>query len=121
MKTIAIDFDDTIAISDFPEILDEVPGAIPALKAMSAAGHVLILWTCRQGQPLEKAKAWLRAHGVLDLFSSINTHSPRHLSAHGDDVRKIHADIYIDDKAIGCPRTVRGEVDWPRIMEMLTA
>ena len=45
-KAVAIDFDGTLAITDFPTILEPIPEAIEFVKQCNQAGVAVILWTC---------------------------------------------------------------------------
>ena len=58
---IAVDFDNTIARTTFPEIHGEIPGAVDVLTRFQSAGHTVILWTCREGKVLNDALLWLAA------------------------------------------------------------
>lgn len=112
--TIAVDFDGTIVEHAYPEIGEEIPGAITTIKALQAAGHAVFLWTARPGIKRIEAEEWLGKRGVeLD--------APTY---YGPDCTKALADIYIDDRAIGCPMGQAGSkgefrpyVDWQAISE----
>lgn len=58
-KYIAIDFDDTIVKSDFPDIIGLQPDADVVIKALYSAGKQIMIWTCREGEELEQAKQFL--------------------------------------------------------------
>ena len=110
--TIAVDFDGTIVEHAYPKIGKEIPGAIATIKALKAAGHTVFLWTARPGVNRIEAEEWLGKRGIeLDL--------PVYYAA---DCVKALADIYIDDRALGCPMTQSGPesefrlyVDWQAI------
>lgn len=106
---IAVDFDNTIARTTFPEIHDEIDGAIAALNGFQVDGHTVILWTCREGQVLDEAVCWLAAHGFSP--DCVNCHSEKQLAEWKTDPRKVGADLYIDDRNALC------EIDWPRIAD----
>lgn len=127
MSTIAVDFDGTLCRLAWPEIGEEVPGAVAGIRRLSEAGHELILWTCREDHEehdvkalgsLAAAKDWLQTRGILSLFAGFNVHTQRNLDAYGNDCRKIAADYYIDDKALGCPKTPAGDINWPAIVRL---
>ena len=123
---IAVDFDGTIAEHTFPEIGKAVPGAFYWMKKWQEAGATLILWTLRSdghikdgvdyGPVLTQAVDFCRENGVE--FAAVNkeiedgwkTSSP-----------KVHARLYVDDSAFGCPLTpskrmgARSMVDWSRV------
>lgn len=97
---IAIDFDGTIAKwAKFPDIGEPVPLALETIREMQEVlDFKIILYTVRCSEALAKACEWLEGHGI-DL--------------HGVNVRpgqteyslspKIDAELFIDDKAFGCP------------------
>lgn len=120
-KVVAIDFDGTIAKwAEFPQIGEEVPGSIETITELCSAGHRVILYTVRCGEALDAAVEWLAVRGI---------------EPHGINVRpgqieysqspKVDADIYIDDKALGCPlmfadsAATRPCVDWGLVRSQL--
>lgn len=120
---VAIDFDGTICLHDYPGIGKKVPGAFKWMKLFQKAGAYLILWTMRSGELLIEAETFCRQNGVF--FDSCNegigdrewTQSP-----------KVFAHRYIDDAAYGCPlvydtHASRPYVDWekagPAVLEMI--
>ena len=127
---IAVDFDGTICEHMFPQIGKPVPGAFNWMKKWQKAGAILILWTMRSdgqesGDVLQQAIDFCKENGVE--FSSHNE---------GEDDRewttspKVHAHIYVDDAAFGCPvkpatETDRPMVNWrivgPAVMKKLKA
>lgn len=56
----------------------------------------LILWTCREGDQLERALQWCYAHGLT--FDAVNDNLPDHITTWGNNPRKVYADVYIDDR-----------------------
>ena len=56
---IAVDFDGTIARSNYPVILGEQPYAGEVLRKLHEQGHKIIIWTCRTGDRLLEAINWL--------------------------------------------------------------
>mgnify|MGYP000003737650 FL=1 len=107
---IAVDFDGTIVEHEYPRIGRERPFAVATLKQFKADGHILILWTYREGTPLEEAVEWCRRRGLE--FHCVNSNDPFDNASTGP--RKIHADIYIDDRNVG------GLPDWGAIYQMVT-
>lgn len=97
-KVIAVDFDGTLCKQAWPEIGEENGILIEHLKAQQAAGARLILWTNREGDLLEEAVEWCKAHGLT--FDAVNANLPELIDLYKNDCRKINADIYIDDKAV---------------------
>lgn len=98
-KIIAVDFDGTLCIEEYPAIGAPNIPLIEALKALRATGKCrLILWTCRVGKPLQEAVEWCKAHGLE--FDTVNENLPEMIELWGNDNRKVFADRYIDDKAV---------------------
>ena len=99
---IAIDFDNTIAETDFPEIKCLKEGAKEAINSLKNLGCKIAIWTCRTGAPAEQAKQFLIDEGIK--FDAFNTNDalPEGFLNDTDfsDSRKIGADLYVDDKSI---------------------
>lgn len=132
--TIAVDFDGTCVMHEFPDIGKDVPYAVDVLKALSSAGARLILWTMRSdkqsaiiGSPTETDAAYFLQHAVnwfaakeIPLFGA--NANPEQVS--WTDSPKAYAQIYIDDAALGCPLREIGHsrpyVDWLRVAEWFT-
>ncbi|HPG72925.1 MAG TPA: hypothetical protein PLM49_01440 [Bacteroidales bacterium] len=107
---IAVDFDGTIVEHKYPAIGEEIPYAFVVLRELQEAGHKLILWTFRDGEYLNDAVEYCLNHGIM--FYAVNQSSPneefnKYIS------RKIHADIFIDDRNVG------GFPGWLQIREWL--
>lgn len=96
---IAVDFDGTIARSDYPEIHGEMPYAGEVIRRLHASGHYLILWTCRDGDRLLEAVNWLLERRIP--FDRINCHHPENVRRYGKGGNKIYAHCYVDDKNVG--------------------
>jgi len=129
---IAIDFDGTIVEHIFPEIGEEVPGAISTLKKLLKGGHKLILWTMRSdvvapksenpeinatpGKYLTEAVEWCRERGIEFWGVNENPEQKNWTSS-----PKVYAHIYIDDAALGCPlihpEKGRSYVDWEAVWD----
>ena len=103
---IAIDFDGTVVTHAYPEIGDDA-GAVPVLKELVANGCRLILFTMRSGSLLKEAEAWFKANKIPLMDSNRNKEQSRWTSS-----PKVHADLYIDDSALGTP--LKYEIDYPR-------
>lgn len=109
---IAVDFDGTLTMGQYPEIGKPKPYAVEMMRRLKADGHYLILWTCRRGERLEEAINWLLEQSIP--FDRVNAHEPQNLARYGDDTRKVYAHCYIDDKQVG------GLPPWPEIYEYIT-
>jgi hydroxymethylpyrimidine pyrophosphatase-like HAD family hydrolase len=97
-KIIAVDFDGTLCENKWPEIGRPNGHLIRYLRELKLAGHKIILWTCRTGQPLDDAIEWCAKYGLI--FDAINENVPEAIERFGGDCRKIFADVYYDDKAV---------------------
>ena len=92
----AIDFDGYLCKNAWPDIGEPNTGIIEHFKRRKAAGHKLILWTCREGQALRDAINWCMEQGLH--FDAYNSNLPEANALYGRDCRKIGADHYCDDK-----------------------
>ena len=115
---VALDFDGTVVTHEYPYVGEDV-GAVPVLKELIAAGHQLILFTMRSGKLLDDALAWFERNGIELYAVNENPEQKSWTSS-----VKVHANIYIDDCALGCP--IRFEdgvrrpfVDWQKVREIL--
>jgi hypothetical protein len=93
---IAVDFDGTLAVTDYPTIIKPIKYVIKFCKMVKHNGHTLILWTCRHGKELDEAVEWCKEQGLT--FDYINENPPDKIAIYGD-CRKVYADLYIDDHA----------------------
>ena len=108
---IAVDFDGTIVEHEYPRIGKEIPFALETIKLLQKDGHQIILWTFRSGKELEEAVDFCRSGGVD--FYAVNKSYPEEkfdLSLS----RKIHADLFIDDRNLG------GLLDWGTAYQLIT-
>lgn len=96
-KIYAVDFDGTLAQTQFPKIIKPNFAVFMACKMIKRRGDILILWTCRCGKDLEDAVEYCRKYGLE--FDYINENVPENVEKFGNDCRKIFAHEYIDDKA----------------------
>ncbi|MDR2683490.1 MAG: hypothetical protein LBB64_06450 [Dysgonamonadaceae bacterium] len=109
--TIAVDFDGTIVEHAYPRIGKPIPFALEVLrKLQQEEHHKLILWTMREGSLLQEAVDYCEKNGVC--FYACNKNYPEEEWQEGD-VRKLAADIYIDDRNIG------GLLDWGLIYRII--
>lgn len=98
-KIIAIDFDNTLAKTEFPNIIKPNHKLIHVLKQHQNTGDKLILWTCRNGINLKNALDFCKKQNLT--FDAVNQNLPENIVKFGGiDNRKIFADIYIDDHSV---------------------
>lgn len=109
---LAIDFDDTICESDYPDTGMQRHGAAKYINKLVDEGYGVIINTCREGIPLAKAIKWLEKNDVPYHF--VNCNFPEVIQMYSADCRKMSADIYIDDKCLmGLPK-------WKKIHQIVT-
>ena len=114
---ICIDFDGTIVKHKFPLIGEDIPYAIDVIKWLQKEGHNIILWTMRAGDFLDQAVKYLEDRGI-ELYGINKNPSQTWTTS-----PKAHAEIYIDDRAIGCPLTNKNGdiyVDWNSVFQFLS-
>ena len=124
--TIAVDFDGTLVMHEYPRIGNEVPMAFSTLRSLQKMGVRLILWTMRsdgklaENNYLQQAIRFCRDQDVL--FYAINRNPSQDSWTNSP---KVLADMYVDDSAFGIPTieprddtgtsTDRPFVDWSRV------
>lgn len=98
-KIIAVDFDGTLCVNEWPSIGKPNNALIGHLLEEKRLGNKLILWTCRCGEQLTNAIEWCKEHGLE--FDAVNDNVPEAVDMFGgDNSRKVFADYYYDDKSI---------------------
>lgn len=102
----AIDFDGTIAETDFPNIIKPIPEALEFIAECKLHGVAVILNTLRTDEHLAIALGWCDIVGIK--FDAVNEnlqdwqdHFRQLYPEVEPDCRKIAADIYIDDRNAG--------------------
>lgn len=115
---IAVDFDGTCVSHAYPRVGKDI-GAAPVLRELVNNGHKLILFTMRDGRLLKAAEDWFKENKIPLYDINRNREQQKWTSS-----PKVHADLYIDDSALGCPvKYEDGErhhyVDWVRLRQML--
>jgi len=107
---IAVDFDGTIVADAYPKIGKPMLFAFDTLKKLQSEGHRLILWTYRSEEKLEEAILFCKKNGIE--FYAVNKNFPEE-NYDEKDSRKIHADLFIDDRNIG------GFLGWSEIYKII--
>lgn len=95
-RVIAVDFDGTLCENRRPEIGPTNWPLVDWLLEQKAKGDALVLWTCRDGELLDRAAMWCLNRGIR--FDAINDNIQERKDAYGNNSRKVSADLYIDDK-----------------------
>lgn len=93
-----VDFDGTLCYSQWPDLGPANKDLIRFLKNCQRRGDKIILWTCREGEPLEAAVRWCEEHGLI--FDAVNDNVPETIEKYGTNSRKITCDYYIDDRFV---------------------
>ena len=98
---IAVDFDATLVENGvYPYATRPIIKNIEYVKKMKSEGHKIILWTCREKEPLEHAIKFCNDYGIeLDAVNE-NIDIEDKIRHFGYNSRKVYADIYLDDKSI---------------------
>ena len=98
-KLIAIDFDGTLFITDWPTIIEPNWEIINKAKAEKENRAKLILWTCRCGKYLDDAIEACRRVGII--FDAVNENLPESIEMFdGTNSRKVFANEYWDDLSL---------------------
>lgn len=107
---IAIDFDGTIVEDAYPKIGKPILFAFDTMIRLQKEGHRLILWTYRHGKKLQEAVDFCAKNGIE--FYAVNKSYPE--EEFDDSMsRKIHADLFIDDRNVG------GLLGWTEIYKLI--
>lgn len=129
---IGVDFDGTLVKDCFPKVGETLPGAVETLRWLNSKGVKIILYTMRSHQQglnpeteklegvkegmtsvLQDAINWYKENGI-NLWA-VNYNPEQTWS----NSRKVYANYYIDDRALGTPLTQEGFVDWTRMRVIL--
>jgi len=115
---IGVDFDGTMVHHKYPEIGEEIDGALETVHELQEAGHKIILITMRSGERLVQAVEYLEENGV-ELYA-VNENATQH---HWTMSPEIFAHHYIDDLTLGIPLefhdTGKPTVDWGSVYDLL--
>ena len=109
-KIIAVDFDGTLVEDKYPAIGKPMLFAFETLKLLQKEGHLIILWTYRNGKSLHEAVEFCEGLGIA--FYAINKNHPEE-EFQENTPRKIKADIFIDDRNIG------GFLGWGKYYQLI--
>lgn len=90
-----LDFDLTIADTDYPAIHGLRHQAKHYINKLFSENFYIIVNTCRSGQFEDEARQYLIEQGVK--FHLLNENHPGLIEAFGGDSRKLSGDINVDD------------------------
>lgn len=96
---IAVDFDGTLVEDKFPEIGDKRVHVWDRMVEARNRGAKIILWTSRDHKNLEQAVEFCREQNWE--FDAINENLKECQELFNNDTRKVFANEYWDDKAVG--------------------
>lgn len=119
---ICIDFDGTCVTNEYPDIGKELPNCVEVLRKLNEKKIDIILLTQRTGKELLDAVEWFKEKNI-ELYSVNDNPSQNAWS----QSRKVYADLYIDDRNLGCPLALRKSlsdeafVDWRKVERKLKA
>ena len=116
LDVIVVDFDDTICpFSEDFACARLIPGAKEYIGKLKDAGYTITISSAR--------------NNVAYGGHSGTVHREMYAFLHKHDVPFDHIDLgtdgkpvayrYIDDKAVGCPKTSDGVVNWPEIYKLI--
>ncbi|MFV0305335.1 MAG: BT0820 family HAD-type phosphatase [Moheibacter sp.] len=108
---IAVDFDGTIVKDAYPKIGKPMLFAFESLKELQIQGHRLVLWTYRHGKALEEAVEFCHENGIE--FYAVNSSFEGEIFEIEKQSRKIHADLFIDDRNLG------GFPGWGEVLQVI--
>jgi hypothetical protein len=108
---LAIDFDHTICMSDYPELGMQRTGAGVIMRKLIQGGYGIVINTCREGLALANAILWMENNNIP--YHYLNCNFPHLIEEYGADCRKISADLYIDDKCL------TGLPNWGEIYKLI--
>ena len=94
---IAVDFDNCLCKSAYPECGEPNIELINLVKQFKELGSIIYLNTCREREALKAAIDWCKSYDLE--FDFVNENDPTMIDKFGD-CRKLGADLYIDDKAM---------------------
>ncbi len=96
---IAVDFDGTLVEDKFPEIGEPREEVWDKVRRVQEKGCKIILWTSRDNQRLKDAVEFCVKRGLH--FDAINENLDECRVLFNNDTRKVYANEYWDDKAVG--------------------
>jgi hypothetical protein len=113
-KIVAVDFDDTLFESRYPEVGPIKLGAKEAMEIFKKLGWKIVIYSCRTCSDMPEVfdvsqPVWNR-RGVQAMIEALDTHGVPYDEIYDGSRGKILADLYIDDK--GC----RFMDNWAEIM-----
>jgi hypothetical protein len=118
-KIIALDFDGTCVMHEYPRVGADVPYAVEVLKKLNANDVRIILWTMRSNEYLQDAVDWFAERGI-EIWAVNENPQQKHWT----QSPKAYAPVYIDDAALGCPLKFSDDgsrpfADWVEIEKLL--
>lgn len=104
---LAVDADGTIWNHTWPNIGSPIKDCKDVMLRLAQRGHMFVLWTARQGRPLQRAIKFLKYNNYPISYFNVNIPNAPYRS------KKIYADLYIDDRNIG------GLIPWLEIEQIV--
>lgn len=113
---LAVDFDGTLVIDQFPKIGPIIKPVWDAVQETQKKGWKIVLWSCRNGDALKEAVEFCSKKGLH--FDAINENIDEVKIVYGGDTRKVFADLYLDDR--NCIATFQKDLARVRVLEGYT-
>jgi|TARA_R110000850_G_scaffold90138_7_gene192402 hypothetical protein len=95
---LAIDFDHTICMSEYPDVGVQRKDSGQFIRKLAEEGYGIVINTCREGLALATAIKWLNKNKIP--YHYVNCNFPHLIELFNADCRKISASVYIDDKCL---------------------
>ena len=116
---LAIDFDNTVAVTEFPNIHSLYEDAKRVINKYYDMGVYIIIWTCRTGKSMLEAELFLLDCGVK--FHKINRQHPKVIHDFCSDTelaldldgKKVFSHLLIDDTSIDW--AINGHPGWSKL------
>jgi hypothetical protein len=113
-KLIAVDFDKTIANTEFPRIIGPNEGVKEALTELRALSYKIVVWSCRTCKFYPEVFAAglaldMNRPVIKEMIAFLDENEIPYDYIDDGEKGKPFADFYIDDKA------VRFENNWPEV------
>lgn len=96
---VAVDFDGTLVEDNFPNIGAMRREVWDKMKLARELGAKIILWTSRDHENLDAAVEYCKSLGWV--FDAVNENLKECQELFNNDTRKVYANEYWDDKAVG--------------------
>lgn len=115
-KAIAVDFDGTLCTNEWPMVGEPNWPVINRAIEEQKSGAGIILWTCREGEDLERAVNACKEWGLVP--DAVNESLPEWLEEWKINTRKVGATEYWDDRAVNVQHIVNEPLTYAELWDM---